>query len=288
MLNSNLISDGEKLDVLIVIATVGFNAYAKEKLATFNTDTLNFSKTVIDKVEKGEKPSSGDNWGLGTGIYKYGSKDNLLAWMNYNIGFIKNFGEKNANDAIPFLYKSTQYANSEISKKSDPYVYIADWYINKMNSVIDERDSILKANNNVQNDEFRTKNGEIRAIAERAADSFARVYKIISSTPANSKFAADLKSKITKLYQFRYGDKAATPAAINAYLTGVSTRPFVNPNTPIVAVVDATPAPAVSTTMVSTPPSAKPTATTPTAKPTPKQTTGKPGAKSAPVKKGTR
>jgi hypothetical protein len=298
LLSSNLVSDPKKFDVMIILATVGFAATSDNKIDNFNADTINYSKMIIEKVGKGEKPASGDNWGPGTSDYKYNTKENLLAYMNYNIGFILYQRQQKTDEAMPYLYKGVQFTSSEIATKIAPYDFIGNWYAERFNKAIDEYDVLKKGSNGVDTEETNKKIGEIKAIAERGADAFSRAYKIANVNPTNAKYATLLKDRVTALYKKRFGDKAATPAAVNAYMAGVTAKPFVDPMSPIVPVVEATPTTAPTTTPTTKPtttptttPTTKPTttpATKPATKPAAKPTATKPAAKPAAKPKGTR
>ncbi len=307
----------DELDIMIIMASVGFDRASIDKVDTYNADTIFYAKEVIKRVEGGAKS---ETWGPGswsyiTKAYPDG-KSNLLGWMNYTIGFIMNtrMGTTNAQmmtDSLQFFYKAQQY-KSEVAQFPDLYIFFAKHYLLvKYNTAVDEYDVIKAKNNNVETDETRTKFGELKAIAERAADSFARALKIVNANPAkfpNKQFKDYLTTNLNNTYKVRFGDKAATPVAVNAFVADTANKPFVSADTPIVPVIEVVATPPTTTpptTMPNTKPTTlpantKPTMTTPATKPattptTPAtkpatKTTTKPATTKKPVvkKKGTR
>jgi hypothetical protein len=324
LIASDLVEAPDKFDAMIILATVGFNRAADDKVDTFNAETIGYAKMIIEKANKGEKPTSGDNWGPGKGIYKYGSKDEIISWMNYVIGFILNTRQQKFDESLPYLYKATQFKTTEIATQFvQPYAFISDFYINKYNAKVDENIKIneeLKSLSKLpvtpenteaikkKSEEAQKIAGEVKAIAERTADVNARSFNVANANPKkypNKAYATGLRNNVANFYKVRFGEKMATPAAVNTFISGTAGRMFVDPTSPIVPVIEAAPTvPVVTTTTPTTPTNTKPVTTTPagtksatTMPTTPKPTTttpattkpaAKPAAKPAPKKKGTR
>ena len=257
-----------QLDVTILLGSIGLDEAVKGN-DKYNADTVKYALEAIQRIESG---ATSENYGVankGVGIqYKNAKfsdgKNNALGWLNYTVGYIKYSREKNKKDALPYLFKATQY-NSAPKGFPEVYALIGQWYLDEIGRLETDRDAKVKAANNVDTDETKAIYALQKGYAQRASDAFARGYKLIGTTPAE-KSQKDTYYARTKLAYEIHNGKAD---GMDAYIASVASKPMPNPTTEVTPVVEAAPttAPATDTssataTPVSNP--AKPAAATPT------------------------
>lgn len=282
-----------QLDVTILLGSIGLDEAIKNN-DKYNADTVRYAQEAIQRIESG---ATSTNYGVaykGKGIlYKNpkfpDSKSNALGWLNYTIGYIKYNRDKNKKEALPYLYKATQYTSAP---KSFPEIYatIGQWYLDEIARLETERAEKLKAANNTDTDETKAIYALQKGYGERASDAFARAYKLVGTTPAEKALRDNIYSRLKIAYEIRNGNATG----MDAYIASVQSKPMPNPMTEVTPVVEAAPATTTSTSSA-TSSTATPaaTATTPvnnakaetTAKPVNAASTAK---KPAPKKKGTR
>lgn len=280
------------LDVNIVLASAGFDqAFANPPIDTYNNDTINYSKAVIQKIEAGT-PSETGNYGALT--YSYKNKDypdgksNTLGWMNYNIGYILYYRQgKDSPDkkkeALPYLYKATQYASFN---QKNPFLYqtIGAWYLDEAIKIDTKRKEAIKTAGDKDTDETLAMLADQKGYADRAIDAYARAYKFAKDDPKQKKDYQDgLYAKLKQLYEFRYDGKIT---GIDEFVASVQSKPLPDPSTPITPVKEEVPVtPATTSTSTTTAPVTT-TTTTNATKPATTNTT-KPATTPAttPVKK---
>jgi hypothetical protein len=277
-----------KLDVTILLGSIGLDESIKNN-DKYNVDTVKFAQDAIQKIESG---ATSTNYGVankGVGImYKNAKfadgKSNALGWLNYTIGYIKYNRDKNVKEAIPYLYKATQFTSAP---KAFPEIYgmIGQWYLDEIARLEKEREEKLKAANNVDTDETKAIFALQKGYAERASDAFARGYKLVGATPAEKALKDTLYSKTKLAYEIRNGKADG----LDAYVASVTAKPMPNPATEVTPVVEA---PATTTPTTDTSTSAKPNGTTSNTATKPAQTNGAKSAstavsKTAPASKST-
>ncbi|MDQ3131588.1 MAG: hypothetical protein M3Q99_12615 [Acidobacteriota bacterium] len=296
-----------QLDVAILLGSIGLDEAIKNN-DKYNADTVKYALEAIQKIESG---ATSDKYGAaykGVGVeYKNAKfsdgKNNALGWLNYTVGYIKYFREKNKKDALPFLYKATQY-NSATKGFSDPYAAIGQYYLDEIVRLDAERKA--KAVNNVETDETKAIYALQKGYADRGIDALARAYKLIGTTPAEKAYRDSIYAKLKGTYEFRNNGKAD---GMDAAIASIPAKPMPNPTTEVTPVVEVAPAtttssantssmtaPAAAATPVSnattdktsTAATATKTPTAKTAAATAVKTTKAPVKKPAPKKKGTR
>lgn len=297
------------LDVALVLATVGFDkTAAATPVDTYNADAVNYAKQAIQKLESG---ATSKDYGLLNFIYKTkeypDGKSNALGWMNYTIGYIMYNRQNMKKEAIPYLYKGTQFT-SNVKKNPVVYQMIGDWYKEEYNRIDDERTKIA-ADAKTKTDEaekkaLTDKTKEMlllqKGYADRMIDAYARAYNLAGTDQA---YKTGLYNTLKVLYGFRFDGNNA--AGLDKYISDLTSKPMPDPMSAVTPVVEATTTTATTTTSSTTlptttlPTTTKP-ATTTTTKPAtttttattvskPATTTTKtPVKKPAPKKKGTR
>jgi uncharacterized membrane protein len=294
-----LAQEQDQFDIEIILASIAAN---DPNAKAFSADSINYAKSVIQKLESGK----GVTKTFGVGDFQYNTKDNTLAWMNYYIGFLTNAGKTPfGKDSLTYIAKAMQYKGSDIALDSEYDRLFALFYVSEFNRINDERNAEIKKNGDTDTPKSLELEAQQKGYAERAIDAYGR-----SAQKAKAQAAAttDVKNKdfytkrasayfdtITKLYGFRF-DKdpsAVSPkATVETYVNGLISQPMPDINSvvaPIVAAPVVPPTPATTTTPPTTKPTTKPgtkPAMTPVTPPATKPTTtpAKVPAKPAPKK----
>jgi hypothetical protein len=281
------------LDVSLVLATLGFDkAAAATPVDTYNANAIMYAKQAIQKIEAG---TASKDYGLLNFIYKTkefpDGKSNAMSWMNYTIGYIMYNRQNQKKEALPYLYKATQYTSSV---KTNPVVYqmIGDWYKEEYNRIDDERTKIAaEAKTKATEEEKKPlidKAKEMlllqKGYADRMIDAYARAYNLAGT---DQTYKTGLYSNLKVLYAFRFDGKAD---GLDNYIRDLSGKPMPDPMSAVTPVVDTTTATTTvsNSTLTTTPATttvAKPSTTTTT---TNAKTTTKAPVKPTPKKKGTR
>ncbi|HEX8286536.1 MAG TPA: hypothetical protein VF556_00985 [Pyrinomonadaceae bacterium] len=291
-----------QLDVAILLGSIGLDESIKNN-DKFNADTVRYAQEAIQRIEGG---ATSVNYGVaykGVGInYKNAKfpdgKNNALGWLNYTIGYIKYFRDKNKKDALPYFYKVTQY-NSAPQKFPEVFTAIGQYYQDEAVKLENQRTEKLKAANNVDTDETKAIYALQKGYADRAIDAYARAYKLFGNTPAEKTQKDAVYALIKDFYTFRNNGKAD---GMDAYISSVTAKPMPNPTSEVTPVVEAAPATTSTngTTSMTTPTTSVPVVNTNTqaaTKPASSangtaaaeaKTAKTPAKKPAPKKKGTR
>ncbi len=287
------------LNVTILLGSIGLDESIKNN-DKFNADTVRYAQEAIQKIESGVTSKDYGAAFKGKGyVYKTpkfpDTKSNALGWLNYTVGYIKYFREKDKKAALPFLYKATQY-NSATKGFSDPYAAIGQYYLDEIVRLDAERKA--KAVDNKETDETKAIYALQKGYADRGIDALARAYKLIGTTPAEKAYRDSIYAKLKGTYEFRNNGKAD---GMDAAIASIPAKPMPNPTTEVTPVVEVAPAttttssantssmttPAAATIPVSNTTAAKPAAAA-TSKATAVKTTAPAAKKPAPKKKGTR
>lgn len=317
LLTRNELDAKQKLDITILLGSIGFDESINNN-DKYNAETVKYAQDAIRQLEGG---AVGDKYGVGNAgkgvIYK--TKDNALGWLNMTVGYIKYYRDKNQKDAIPFLYKATQQANSGTKTNALGYVAIGNWYTKEVEDREKERTQLLadakaaedQANKaGISEDEKKAAVDKVKELtdkakavyalqkgyADRAIDSFSRAYNIYTD-PRDKGLKDDVYNTMKELYKFRNNGKEA---GLDVLISSTKTKPMPNPSSEVTPVVETAPtegtptgtAPKASTTTPDattnkpgTPAKpaagAKPAATTTTAKPAAATTTAKPASTTA-------
>ena len=221
------------LDVILVLGSIGLDESQKNPpVTTFNNNTIQFANLAISKMRSGVKS---DNYGAYQFAYKNkdysDGKSNALGWMNYTIGYIMYYRMNKKEEAIPYLYKATQY-NSGTKKTAPIYATIGDEYFSTVVKMQDERDKLDKTAEGYAG-KVKESVAKEKAYVDRAIDAYARAYALVRNNP---KTPATYKTNILKvlkdLYDFRYQKpEQKTIGKINADVTSIASKPMPNPAT---------------------------------------------------------
>ena len=260
-----------KLNLGIVLSLIGYDR-AVENAEAFSGDTLNFSKKALQSIEAGQ---TSDAFGAYTSYqcktaeYPDG-KSNCIGWLNYNIGYIMFYRQKNAKNALPYLYEAVQQ-KSQVKEFSDIYRMIGSYYLDEVARIDKERIDKVTANNNEDNEETLALLALEKGNADRGIDAYARAYKIAKDNPkATKEYRDGLYKVLNQLYTFRFGEE---DKGLETYIAGIMSKPMPNPSTAVQPVVEQkTTVTTTTTTTTPTTPSTKPETTTKTSTVTTKTT----------------
>lgn len=253
------------VDVYLVLATMGYDESVK-KNNVYNNEAIEYAKKAIQLIESG-KGSESKNYGALSYAYKTDeystpekARSNALGWMNFNIGSIMYFNQKNQKEALPYLYKATQY-DSKIKNLPAPYRMIGDYYTAEVARLDKERTAKLTANENQDTEETTKLFALEKAYADRAIDALARAYKVAATTETKE-YRDNLYTLLKEVYNFRHNNTEG----LDAYVASVMTKPMPNPTTEVTPVVEAETTTTTTTTSstTSTTPSTKAATTTST------------------------
>jgi hypothetical protein len=275
------------LDLIITLATIGLDEAAVKQSDTFNGKTIDYAKSAIKKIESGVTSKK-----YGLEGYDYDTKDNTLGWMNYTIGYIEYYRQKNKESGLTDLYKATQY-NSETKDRDFIYALIGDKYIEKADALNKEIVIIIDKEKK-ETFESKSKLAMSKGYADRAIEAYAKAYEVAKANMNKEKDAAkkakmkeytdNLYSTLKGLYKFRY-ETVENPipdtdlvTKLNSHIASVTSKPLTNPSTEVTPVdppsedEKTTDSTTSSTTTTTTPAAAKTPAPTMT-KPVTKTTT---------------
>jgi hypothetical protein len=232
------------LDVALVLATIGFDkATAPTPVDTYNADALNYARQALQKIESG---ATSKDYGLLKYIYRTkeypDGKTNAQAWMNYTIGYIMYNRQNQKKEALPYLYKATQYT-SGVKKIAFPYQAIGDFYTTEYNRIDDERTKLAAEAKGKTDDAEkkaiidRTKEMLLlqKGYADRIIDAYARAYAYAGTDQA---YKTGLYSTLKTLYMFRFDGSNA--GGLDKYISETAAKPMPDPMTAVTPVVDTT------------------------------------------------
>jgi len=253
----------DQLDVVITLACVGLEKFSIDpKVVKYNADTIKYAALAIEKINGGAKTKYFGNYSCAhtTTAFPDG-KSNALGDLNYTIGYIMFYGMNQKKEALPYLYKATQF-NSYTQKEPSIYNAIGAYYFAELVRLSQEASEKLKANNGVMNDEIKQLIALQRGYTDRALHAYSRAYSLESSAPENKTFKDSLRAKMQELYEFRFDGKKV---GLDEYITSAATRPIADPTT-VVAPIQETPeaSPTGATSATTTTPTATPKTTTST------------------------
>jgi hypothetical protein len=230
--------DPNQVDVMISLASVGFGK-AVAKNDKYDSDTVAMAKMAIQKIESG---TTSKQWGVWK--HNFAMKDaadtgkaNTLGWMNYIIGYITFYSQKNPKESLPYLFKATQYA-SGTKDVPDIYRMMGSYYLDEVGRIDKERLEKLKAAGDQDTDETKSLLASEKGNADRGIEYYARAYKIATGNPKVPKEARDnFYARMKDLYTFRHNGKAD---GLDAFVATMTSKPLTNPESPIVPVVEET------------------------------------------------
>lgn len=249
-----------KLDLAIVLALIGFDR-AVEKTDTFNNETIAYAKQAIQQIEAGQTSQKFGEFGN----FQLNNKDNALGLLNYYIGYIMYYRQNKKDEAIPYLYKATQYNSAS---KNIPAIYqlIGRKYYDQLAEMSKKRQEKTAELEKAETEEAREPlvkeikalYAEEKGVADRGIEAYAKAIKAAQQPDqkVSQQYKDDLRASLEDLYKFRFNNKMD---GINAHIDAVASKPLTNPSAPIQPVVEEE---TETTNTVSTP-----TSTTPSTKP---------------------
>lgn len=240
------------VDVMLVLASIGYDKAAEAPpVDKFNNDTIMMARAAIQKLEEG-KPSVTGDFGAFAYVYKTPAcadgKTNAIGWMNFTVGSITYYRQKNLQASLPYLYKATQNG-CETKLFPDIYRMIGAWYLEEAIKINTKRLEAIKAAGDQDTDETKAMLAMQKGYADRSIDAYARAYKLTGDpkVKVSAEFKNALYAKMTDLYKFRYDGKTE---GIDAYVANVSSKPFPDPTSAVTPVAEEPETPATTTAPV--------------------------------------
>ncbi len=253
------------VDVTIYLACTGYQQSfeKKEGYEKYNQRTIKYAMDSINLLEA-NTPSEFGSYGGYNCAFKTDKlpdgRSNALGWMNYYIGFVKYFREKQTDEAIPFLFKATQY-NSGSKEFPQTYRSIGSWYVAKTTEITAKRIAVTTELNEAVKaptpDEelikgLNTRIDDMMALergyADRAIDAYSRAYSLVLPADRTQEYGKGIFSTLQELYKFRYTTQPEmqSDSKINMNVSMIKTTEMPDPTSSVQPVVDAkaaTPAP---------------------------------------------
>ncbi|HEX8249779.1 MAG TPA: hypothetical protein VF599_16490 [Pyrinomonadaceae bacterium] len=219
------------IDVMLVLASVGFDkATSKPPVNKYNGDAIYYAKLAIQKIESGKTSTEYGAYG-----YKYETKENALAWMNYTIGYISYFNQNDKKQAVPYLYKATVYeTGTQTNPKNNAPIYqaIGDYYKDEYERLDDERvklaaeakDKSAEAERKPLTDKYKELLARQKIYAEKMLDAYARLYHLAGNQ--DKAYKHSLYNTLKILYRFRFDGRAD---GFDEYIKNVVNAPLPEP-----------------------------------------------------------
>lgn len=252
----------DQLDVKIVLGSIGYDESYKKNYK-YNAETIKYAQQAISAIEGGKTSKT-----FGIFQWTYNNKDNALGWLNFTIGYINQYAQKNKKEALPYLYKASQLTGDT---KQNPLVFesVALYYVDEYNKLTDELKVLEAAQSKDDTEEIakqkvdaiKAKLGMVNGAAERAMDAYARAFAVSKPDPKNSAYRDGLKKSLQQIYTIRFGKIDN----FDTWSKTAGTSPMPDPSTPITPVAE----PEVAATTTTPGTATKPSVTAPvtTAKP---------------------
>lgn len=231
-----LAAEPDKLDVILVLASVGFDQAGK-KNNKFNDDAVNYAKIALKKLDAGAKSDTG-KYGLFS--YAYNTKENAEGWMNMIIGYITYEPKNDRKGALPYIYKATQ-TGPETTVYAVPYELIGRYFLGESTKLRDEMKEMLakpvdpnatpeqKAQ---QEADYKAKAAMFNGTLDRALDGYTRAYKFAKTSDKAYKDA--MYGKIKDIYAVRF----QKDAGVDEYIASTVAKPLTDPASPVTPVED--------------------------------------------------
>ncbi len=233
------------VDLLITLASVGYDE-ARNNVDTYNTDTVNFAKSALQKISEGKTSQVIDKYPNGVwGMYNYvyatakctDGKTNASGWMNYIIGYIQYYRIKNMKDSVPYLYKASQ-VGCETKEIGDIYRMIGSWYVEEFKRLETERQAKLDATKTTEapegadTDETKAIFALQKGYMERVIDAYVRG----ANLPTTTKEDKERWNTIAKqFYGFRFKEDMS---GYNTWVSNATSKPFADPTSAVTPVAD--------------------------------------------------
>lgn len=240
-----LVKQPDYVDLLITLASVGYDE-ARNNVDTYNTDTVNFAKTALQKISEGKTSPAVDKFPNGVwGMYNFAyttakctdGKTNASGWMNYIIGYINYYRIKNMKDSVPYLYKASQ-VGCETKEIGDIYRMIGSWYVEEFKRLETERQAKLDATKTTEapegadTDETKAIFALQKGYMERVVDAYVRG----ANLPTTTKEDKERWNTIAKqFYGFRFKEDMS---GFNTWASNTTSKPFADPTSPVTPVAE--------------------------------------------------
>jgi hypothetical protein len=271
-----LAQEPDNLDVIIILATIGYNESYKKNFR-YNAESTSFAKQAISMIAAGKSTPTFGNFSQ----FRLKNKENALGLLNYYIGYMQFYGDKNRKESLQYFYAATQHQSEA---RTEPVLYdsIGLYFIGESDTLQDEIAALRKARLDTDPDDVKKKKDDemdakaamAYGLLERVLDTYSRAYSSVDDGDKNKPYKARLYGTLQKAYVARFGKSDG----LDAWMAASAAKPMPDPASPVAPVIDTPPSapgtdPAAATKPTVT--TVKPTGTKPV----------KPPAKPVKVKK---
>lgn len=257
----------DDMNIALAMALVAAEKSTNENKFKYADEGIRYSNLIIPRLRSGwqfnrtyqDGPKKGSPY-IGVGIYNRDNKDQAINDLTYTVAYLTYYGKKDKKTALPLYYELSQSSLA----KNDPRVYgaIGDYYIEEGAPIGDEIAKLIleikaSTDDKVKADldaKVKTKIGLFNGYTERALDAYSRAHSVAKASP--------YKDNLYKIMQGLYKRRFDKDAGLDSYVSSTIAKPFPNPTTPVIPVVDPEP---TTTTTTSAPAATKsaPAATKP-------------------------
>jgi len=229
-----LSKEPEKLDVILVLATVGVDQSAK-KNTKYNDDTITYAKLALQKLDAGAKSDSG-KYGLFN--ITYGDAENAKGWMNMNIGYLLFDPKNDRKGGLPYLYRATQ-TGRETKEYAYPYEYIGRYFLGESTKLRDELKAMVgkpvdpnatPEQKAAADAEYKAKESLYYGTLDRSLEGYTRAYKYAKST--DKTYKDSMYQRVKDIYNVRF----QKDTGVDDYIAATVAKPLTDPATAVAPV----------------------------------------------------
>lgn len=245
----------DDLNILFPMAIIGYREATKNpKVTTYNTDSLRYSKIVLDKLRSGAALSKKNAEGketVGTYLFEM-TRENAISELLFNIAYVNYYGVGDKKAAIPYLYEVTKTPGFR-KDFNGVYATIAAYYTAERAPIGTEIQALLEKQKAAATDEDKAKVEEeikpkvalFNGYTERIIDALGRAHKLTTGT---DKPSMDYKANIYKEMQAQYELRFDKKDGLDTWVAASVAKPLVDPTSAVQPVSDEKPADATTTT----------------------------------------
>lgn len=207
--NEILIEEPENIEVLFLLAHVGYADHVASKNTSFVESSIANAQKAIGLIERGVVPSN---------YAPFKDKPELMAFMHYEIGAMSMPKDPKAGAAN--YYKATQF-ESRVKSEPAAYLAIARYYedvYQKLGTDLNAR----SAAKTISDADAKVQQEKLGKLVELMLDAYARTY---SRLPATEAGRASIEDRLKQIYRFL----TKSDTGLDAFVTRVASKPMPDP-----------------------------------------------------------
>ncbi len=245
------------VDVTIYLACTAYQQSFEKKdgFEKYNDRAIKYARESISLLEANTPTEFGSYGGYNCAFKTEqlpDGRNNALGWMNYYIGFVKYFREKQTDEAVPYFFKATQF-NSGAKEFPQTYRSIGSWYVAKTTEITGKRIAVTTELNEAvkaptpDEELIKTLNARIddmmaleRGYADRAIDAYSRAYSLVTPAEKTAEYGKAIFSTLQELYKFRYTTQPEmqSDSKINMNVSMIKSTTMPDPTSTVQPVLD--------------------------------------------------